>query len=92
LVRGNAEGTIRNTFTRFALSGVAPGNPAGFKPNKATAMNENEMREVSTDELRTVEGGFNITVWYIRDILTKMGEAPGEQEKFIVSLSPSQKP
>jgi bacteriocin-like protein len=53
-----------------------------------------ELCELSTDELRTVEGGSlrHIFVWYLRDLLTKGGDAPGEQETFIVSLSPSQNP
>ncbi|MBL8850875.1 MAG: hypothetical protein JNG89_14435 [Planctomycetaceae bacterium] len=56
--------------------------------------NLTEMRDVSHEELQTIEGGWlpSISVRNIRDLMTERGDAPGQQETWIVSLSPSQKP
>jgi hypothetical protein len=52
------------------------------------------LREVTAEEQRNVEGGWlpSISVRNIRDLMTERGDAPGQQETWIVSLSPSQKP
>jgi hypothetical protein len=52
------------------------------------------LRNVTVEEQRDVEGGWlpSISVRNIRDLMTERGDTPGQQETWITSLSPSQKP
>ena len=56
-------------------------------------VNSTELREVSTDELRSVEGGWcSITCRNIMDLMADRGDTPSTQETWVASLPPSRKP
>ena len=59
-----------------------------------TNNNELGLRDMAVAEQRDVQGGWfvPISVRNIRDLMTDRGDTPGQQETWIASLSPSQKP
>lgn len=51
------------------------------------------LNQLTPGELQSVVGGWcNISCQNIRHLMTDRGDTPGQQENWIASLSPSQKP
>lgn len=53
---------------------------------------EFELREVATNELQTVEGGWSLGAINIMHLLADWGASTEQQETWVASLPPSRRP